>query len=229
MACFCFLGGNDLGMTMPKKFTYFGLFTPVAMPSQCLLEISGKPYEGRSIGFDDWAELKPKTPNGVLPMADMPDGSIITESGAVGRTIAGAIGLLGKGKDFTTSEMLVGMGSDLNTKVMKVVPTIMTINDYDATKKAAFVEGKEDIMSFVQKFKPYLLPVGDRFTSFGLTFGEIDLFCKLFCYANGPYPEMAKGDLGAFYSRMLEVPGIKRVIEGKSKFGALSFYMLAPP
>lgn len=230
MACFAFLtGGGDLGLQMPKKLTYFGIYTPVCMPCQCLLEMSGKPYEGKSITFEEWTELKPKTPNGCLPMADMPDGSAITESGAIGRTIAGSIGLLGKGKDFTTSEMLVGMTADLHTKIMKLVPTIVTVGEYGREKKAAYVAGKEDVMNFVAKFKPYLSESGDRFTSSGLTFGEVDLFCKLYCYVQGPYPEMAKGDLAGFYSRMLEVPGIKRVVEGKSQFGTLGQYLLAPP
>lgn len=226
---------------MPTKMTYFPLFTPTAMPSQCLFEISGRPYQGNTVTFEQWAELKPKSPNGVLPIANMPDGGIITESGAIGRTIAGAIGLLGKGKDYTTSEMLVGMGSDLHAKIMKIVPTVMTIDDYGRKEKAAFEAGKEDVLNFVQKFQPFLLAQGDdgcrlkssrpgdRFTSSGLSFGEVDLFCKLFCYVNGPFPEIAQGDLGAFYARMHQVPGIQAVIAGKSKFGSLNLYLLAPP
>merc|ERR1719378_588594 len=95
------------------------------------LEVSGKPYDARVVAFDEWAALKPTTPTGVLPYADMPDGSVLAESGAIGRVIAGAAGMLGSGKDFGTSEMLVGMNTDLNKKVMAIAPTVMTIKDFD--------------------------------------------------------------------------------------------------
>mmetsp|Transcript_52225 Transcript_52225/g.93686 ORF Transcript_52225/g.93686 Transcript_52225/m.93686 type:complete len:235 (-) Transcript_52225:168-872(-) len=223
------LGGSDLGLSMPKKYTYFGLATPVGLPSMLCLEVSGKPYEGKSVGFEEWPALKPTTPNGVLPYADMPDGSVLAESGAIGRVIAGAAGLLGTGKDFGTSEMLVGMNTDLNKKVMAIAPTAMTIKDFDGSKKAAFADGKPGVLDFLQKYPKFLLPSGDRFTAGGLTFGEIHLFACLYCYAKGPLPEVAKGELSAFYDRMAAVPGIKKVIEGTSKFGELAPYLLPIP
>jgi len=230
MSCFaglpCFGG---LGLSIPKKFTYFPLKTPVAMPSMCCLEISGKAYEGKTVSFDEWPELKPKTPNGSLPTADMTDGSVICESGAIGRTIAGAAGLLGQGKDFATSEMLVGMGADLNKAYSEIAPTIMNVKDFGWQKKSAFNDGKSKVLDFCSKFEKHLLASGDRFTSKGLTYGEIYLFCLLYCYANGAMPEVKEGGLKKFYDRMAAVPGIQRVIDGKSKFGDLMLYMVPIP
>jgi len=137
--------------------------------------------------------------------------------------------MLGSGKDFGTSEMLVGMNTDLFKQVMAIAPTVMTMKDFDGSKKAAFAEGKPAVMEFLQKYQKFLLPSGDRFTASGLTFGEIHLFACLYCYANGPFPEVAKGELSAFYNRMAAVPGIKTVIEGKSKFGNLASYLQACP
>jgi hypothetical protein len=223
------LGATQNNVQMPKKFTYFALKTPVGMPSMCIWEVSGKPFEGKAVNFEEWEALKPKTPNGQLPFADMPDGSVICESGAIGRTIAGAACMLGQGKDFTTSEMLVGMASDMNKDYFAIAPTVMNVKDFDRGKKAAFVEGKEKILNWCTKMSKFLLPGGDRFTKSGMTYGEIHLFCLLHCISNGAMPEVASGELKGFYSRMAEVPGIKRVVEGKSKFGDLGTYLCPLP
>merc|ERR1712070_479529 len=100
-----------------------------------------------------------------------------------------------------------GMGSDLNKKVMEIVPTVMTVASFDAEKKTKFNDGKAAVLEFMEKFKPFLTPAGDRFTASGTTFGEIDLFCKLYCYANGPLPEIATGPLAAFYNRVKDLDG----------------------
>merc|ERR1712032_1595342 len=110
---------------------YFALKTPVGLPSMLCLEVSGKPYEGRAVQMSDWPELKPKTPNGQLPFAEMPDGTAICESGAIGRTIAGAAGLLGQGKDFMMSEVLFGITSDFNKKAMEISPTSLALDQFD--------------------------------------------------------------------------------------------------
>lgn len=230
MTCFaslsgCF-GGSQLGLKAPKRFTYFALATPVGLPSQLLLEITGARCEEISIQMDQWAELKPKTPNGQLPYAELPDGTFVFESGAIGRTIAGAGGLLGAGKDFMMSEQLVGMTADLNKHVMSHAPTVFTVKDFTSEKKQAFAHSKTGVFDFVKKYEKLLLPKGDRFTKSGLSFGEVDLFSKLHCYANGPYPEVATGPLAKFYKRMSEVPGVKKVLNGESKFGKLQTYLI---
>jgi len=219
-------GDGQLSLELPKSFTYFALMTPVGLPSQCLLEIANAKTEGASITMDMWPELKPKTPTGMLPYAVMEDGSAVAESGAIGRAIAGAAGFLGEGKDFIISEMLVGITADLNKKVMNIAPSTFTLKDFDAAKKEAFVEGKPGVIEFLKKYDSMLLPKGDRFTESGMTFGEIDLFCKLVCYAKGPIPEVAEGKLAAFYKRMSEVPGIQKVLDGTSRFGALATYLV---
>lgn len=172
------------------------------------------------------SELKPKTPNGQLPYAEMPDGTFVFESGAIGRTIAGAGGLLGVGKEFMMSEQLVGMTADLNKLVMSHAPSMFTVKDFTSEKKEAFIDSKPGVLDSVKNFEKLLLPAGDRFTKSGLSFGEVDLFCKLYCYANGPHPAVATGPLAAFYKRMSEVPGVKKVLNGESKFGKLQTYLI---
>lgn len=223
------VGGPQLGLVPPKKFTYFALATPVGLPCMCLLEMSGKPYDGKAVGFEEWGELKPKTPSGQLPYAEMPDGTYLVESGAIGRVIAGSAGFLGQGKDYAISEMLCGIINDMNKAVFEVCPTMMTIKDFDATKHQAFMDKKQAILDFFSKCAKHMLPAGDRFTSSGLSYGEISLFCHLYCYANGALPEAKSGPLASFYERMAAVPGIKKVLDGKSKFGNLAGYLLPLP
>lgn len=215
---------------MPKKFAYFDLATPVGLPSQCCLELSGKRCEGRAVPFADWPQVKPTTPNGTLPMAEMPDGTRLSESGAIGRTIAGASGLLGRGGDYMVSEMLLGITSDFNQKAMQIAPTLLTVDSFDAAKKQAHSEGRGAVLEFVEaKYEKFLAPAGDRFTTSGLTLGEIDLFAKLYCHARGAFPEVIEGKLARFYRRMSEVPAIRRVTGGQSQFGELKQFLLPVP
>eukprot|EP00928_Gymnodinium_smaydae_P074721 TRINITY_DN57747_c0_g1_i1.p1 TRINITY_DN57747_c0_g1~~TRINITY_DN57747_c0_g1_i1.p1 ORF type:complete len:234 (-),score=77.39 TRINITY_DN57747_c0_g1_i1:98-799(-) len=230
MACFagCF-GGAKLDLKTPKKLVYFGLATPVALPSMILMELSGKDYEGKIVGFDEWAKLKPTVPHGKLPYAEMPNGFILVESGAIARTIAGSCNKLGHGEDFSMSELLVGMGTDLNKAVFDIAPTIMTLKDFNSAKYKHYVEKAPDVKKMAGNIAQFLKPSGDRFTSTGVTFGEIDLFSKMYCYRNGPLKDFGAGTLDKFYDRMLKIPAVKKVVDGESKFGKLGFYMIAPP
>jgi len=215
----------QLGLEAPKKFTYFALATPVGLPSQLLLNLTDSGCEQVAVQFENWDALKPKTPNGQLPYADMPDGSAIFDSGAIGRTIAGAAGLLGTGKEFSVSEQLVGLTTDINKKVFEISPTAMN-GEFTADKKKAFTEGKPAVLTMLKGYEKSLLPAGDRFTTAGTSFGEVDLFAKLYCWSNGPIPEASQGALKPFYDRMANTPGIKKVLDGTSGFGKLQLYML---
>jgi glutathione S-transferase len=221
----CF-GGPQLGLKAPKKFTYFALATPVGLPSQLLLNLTNTGCEQVAVQFSDWDALKPKTPNGQLPYADMPDGSAIFDSGAIGRTIAGAAGLLGTGKEYSVSEQLVGLTTDINKKVFEITPTVMNVQDFGPAKKKAFIEGKPAVLTMMKGYEKSLLPAGDRFTKAGTSFGEVDLFAKLYCWSNGPIPEASQGALKPFYDRMANTPGVKKVLDGTSGFGKLQLYML---
>jgi hypothetical protein len=80
----------------------------------------------------------------------------------------------------------------------------------------------------VAKYEKWLLPAKDRFTQSGQTVGEIDLFCKLYML-KASLPELSSGAMGAFYTRMEALPGIKKVLDGGSKMGVLHDYLVAMP
>lgn len=226
-------GAPMLDCQMPKKVVYFNLLTPVGLPTMCCLEISRKKYEGEAVKLEDWGDLKPKTPGGQLPYAEMKDGTSICESGAIGRSVAAAAGLLGLGKDFSTSEMLVGIATDLNKEAMGCAPTIMNKDKFDSAKKDAFPDGKQKVLDYCAKAEKFLLEKEgkpkDRFTPSGKTYGEIYLFCILHCHAKGALPEVATSGLKEFYDRMVEMKAIKKVLDGESKFGELAQYLVPLP
>jgi hypothetical protein len=91
-------------------------------PPRSRSQVGGAEYEGQPVGMasfqndlvkDQWPDLKATTPNGQLPTCTLEDGSVIPESGAIMRACAAQTGLLGTGKDFVISEMLIGMTGDL--------------------------------------------------------------------------------------------------------------------
>merc|ERR1711865_506058 len=216
-ACSATEGSPQLDCEFPTEVSYFGLKTPVFLPTLLLLELGDADYKGNSIEMDAWPAMKKTTPGGLLPFAKFNDGEVLTESGAIGRVVAGAAGLLYSGRDYAKSERLVGMTADMNKKVAGFIPTLSNSGlqsgyDWDEAKKVwngtAAIDGKKD-----------------RFTDKGDSFGEVDLFAKLNCYATSIFPEAATGTLKAFYDRFMDMEAVKKVLKGDSKFGKLNLYM----
>lgn len=217
---------SQLSCAAPKKVIYFGV-KAAALPATICLEIGNVDYEAQKVAMDEWKDLKPQMPTGVLPVAVMSDGTMLPESGAIQRTCAAAVGLLGEGKNFMISELLMGLNTDLNKKVQGNVPTMMTVNDWTAEKsKNVQDKVKPEVLEFLAKYEPFL--DGDKFTETGCTIGEIELFCKLHMF-KAAIPEVVQGKLKNFYDRMAAVKGVKKVLDGESKFGELADYMVPLP
>jgi glutathione S-transferase len=72
---------------MPKiKLTYFNI-EGVAEPIRLALALAGQDYEDDRINFADWADMKPKTPYGSLPLMTIDDGPVKTQSSAMLRWV----------------------------------------------------------------------------------------------------------------------------------------------
>lgn len=156
----------------------------------------------------------------------------MVESGAIMRVAAANANLMGTGKDFVVSEMLLGLNGDLIkcTYGSGKVPTVLSVKDFDDKKKTEFEsETKPAVAAQLGKYEQFLLPAGDRFTESGQTLGEIHLFCQLHMLSNGALPEVIQGKLASFYSRMASIPGIKKVLDGQSVMGELAHYLVPLP
>ena len=107
----------------------------------------------------------------------------------------------------------------------------MTSADYKeadwATAKATWETEKSKCIAEVDRFAQFLQgDKEDRFTEKGDSFGEVDLFAKLNCYATSIFPEAATGTLKAFYNRFMEMNAVKKVLKGDTKFGKIGLYMI---
>jgi len=76
-------------MSIPSKIklTYFDI---EGAAEQCRLAfaLAGIPFEDDRVKFQEWKELKPKTPHGKLPLLQIDDGEVKTQSGAILRYAA---------------------------------------------------------------------------------------------------------------------------------------------
>uniref|UniRef100_A0A0G4I631 GST N-terminal domain-containing protein n=1 Tax=Chromera velia CCMP2878 TaxID=1169474 RepID=A0A0G4I631_9ALVE len=72
------------------KLTYFNI-EGVAEKVRLALLLTGTPFEDERIAFPQWAEMKPKTPYGQLPVMKIDDGEEFAQSGAMLRW-AGRLG-----------------------------------------------------------------------------------------------------------------------------------------
>ena len=110
------------------------------------------------------------------------------------------------------------------------VPSAFTLDNFksDEAKKEFNEVTKAKAVAQVAKYEKWLLPAKDRFTQSGQTVVEIDLFCKLYML-KASLPELSSGAMGAFYTRMEALPGIKKVLDGGSKMGVLHDYLVAMP
>lgn len=209
---------------------YFGLKGAGALAT-ILLEQKDVPYEAKAYSFDTWPGFKPKCPTGLLPVIEYKDGVMIPESGAISRVAACRAGLLGTGRDFAISEMLMGLNSDLWDNVKGNVPTIMTVSNWSAEKTAKWNdEFKGKVKMQLGKYGTFLKG-GDKFTSNGCCMGEMELWLRLFMLINGAYPDVLTdvSSLKPFYDRMSAEKGPSKLVNHQTKFGQLPDYFCPFP
>ena len=95
-------------------------------------------YEDKRVNSEEWAQLKPTTPTGALPMMEV-DGKPLTGSGPMARFLAERFGLAGS-NDFENAE-LAGIIDVLEDFHMKVVPWYY---EKDEEKKAQLLKQLQD-------------------------------------------------------------------------------------
>lgn len=226
----------QLAQSEPVTLHYFGL-KGAAGTTTIVLEQGGLEYSVKIYDFPAWGAFKPQTPTGLLPLMEYSDGTMIAESGALARAAAAQAGLLGEGREFARSEMLMGMIADTWKLVGGNAPTIMTVKEggswNDEKKKAWEEEFQPKIKASLERFGKVLLPEGDRFTTSGDLLGELELWYRLYQLIL-PYGGKDKlfGDVSVlkpFYDRVSELPGPKKFSAGETKWGQQPDYFCAVP
>lgn len=228
---FCYNVMAALGQTEKIKIHYFGIKGAAGLATICM-EQGGVDYEAQAYTGEEWGEFKPKTPNGQMPCMEFPDGTLMAESGAISRVAAAQAGLLGEGRDFAKSEMLVGMTADLWKLVAGKVPTRITVTDWTAEKTTSYNEqDKPKIQASLERYPKHLVGDGARFTARGDTMGELELWYRMYQLINGPYPNLLEEVTGLkpFYERVGELQGPKKFATDATKFGELPNYFVPFP
>jgi glutathione S-transferase len=221
----------QLGQSEKITLHYFMIKGAIGTATICL-EQGGIEYEAKAYTMEDWAAFKPKTLTGQLPCLEYEDGTMIAESGAVSRVAAAKAGLLGEGRDFAKSEMLLGMTVDLWKLVAGNVPTIITVGNWTAEKDKAWTdEHRPKVKTSVERYVKLLVGDSARFTNRGDTLGELDLWYRLSQLVNGAWPDLLTEvpGLKAFYERVAELQGPKKFYTDQTKFGALPAYFVPMP
>jgi len=177
--------------TAVKKLTYFALKAAI-FPAVCCMEVGGAEDEGEPVSMGPftndlckvtWDSLKPSTPNGQLPLCTLEDGTVIPESSAIMRACAAQTKMLGDGKDYVLSEMLMGMTGDLvkDTYGSDKVPSAFTLDSFKSAEavKEFNDETKPKAIERVGKYEKYL--TGDKFTTSGITVSSVMCILKPPC------------------------------------------------
>lgn len=221
----------QLGQTEKITLHYFKMKGAAGLTT-IILEQGGCDYGAKGYSFEEWQEFKSKTPNGQMPCFEYEDGTILAESGASARVAAAQAGLLGEGRDFAMSEMLMGMTSDLWKLVGGNVPTIMTVKNWTAEKTTAWTDGfRPKVIASLDRFKKYPKGDGARFTERGDTMGELELWYRMYQLISGPFPDLLAEVpvLAPFYKRVSELQGPTKFATDGTKFGELPNYFVAFP
>merc|ERR1711860_114756 len=150
--------------------------------SRMLFAAGGKPFVDDRISFDKWGELKPKTPQGTLPVLEVDEGKsgkwCVTQSTSVARYLAREFCLCGKGaKEMATADMILDTVIDLFGKVIPIV-----FNKDEAEKAEKMKEFKSEtapkILGILEKLVSETGKGGFAVGS-NLTLGDLSLFVYL--------------------------------------------------
>eukprot|EP00933_Yihiella_yeosuensis_P052029 TRINITY_DN50003_c0_g1_i1.p1 TRINITY_DN50003_c0_g1~~TRINITY_DN50003_c0_g1_i1.p1 ORF type:complete len:224 (-),score=64.12 TRINITY_DN50003_c0_g1_i1:194-865(-) len=220
-----------LGQTEKITIHYFKI-KGAAGAATIVMEQGGLDYGAKAYSFEEWQEFKPKTPNGQLPCFEYEDGTMLAESGSAMRVAAAQAGLLGEGRDFAKSEMLIGMTTDLWKLVGGQVPTMMTVTNWDEAKvKTCKEETLPKIIASLGRYPKHLVGDGARFTERGDTLGELEFWYRLYQLINGAMPDVltAVPELKAFYDRVSQLQGPKKFAANETKFGEMPHYFVPLP
>jgi hypothetical protein len=215
----------------PVKLHYFPIKAR-GFPALLALEVGKVNYEAVKIPFDEWGEKKASGvyPFGYLAGLELADGTMINETNAILFTI-GKIARLNGGStnDFGTSSMLACKAAEVFTEFTKVCPTAPsgTLKDWTDEKQKAFDESKTKFDGYLEMFAKLCDDEG-KFTKQGNTTGELHLFALLYSMKVTGFTGIPE-KLEKFYSRLMELDGVKTCVEEKTKFGEINDYVAKAP
>jgi glutathione S-transferase len=154
---------NTFGIPTNKmtkiKLTYFDI-EGAAEPTRLALALAGQEFEDVRVSFADWKDLKPKTPYGQLPLMNIDDGPVQTQSGAMLRWVGTACSetLYPRDKVYAIEEAM-GVVGDLISAFQPCLYMAMSPQKYGRPEGFQTTEeGKELIKTMRENFVKNDLP-----------------------------------------------------------------------
>lgn len=204
---------------------------------------AGPGSKGTGDLWGEWLEMKHDTVWAYLPNLILADGtkigtelSIMQYLARKNPSLAGA-----DDKEFLVSQDLLHQAEELYQKFAQKVPTVMA-QDKSAEEYQKFINGADKdthsnaqgLQVYLAQFEDYFTKVGGKdgkFTSSGMTIGEIKLFVTLQLLV------MVKADalsaytnLSKFVSNFTGNGKVAAILEGKARnMTPLAQYFIAPP
>lgn len=177
-----------------------------------LFAASELPFEDERVPRDQWAELKPKTPTGALPILEV-DGETLVQSGAIARFISKEAGMEG----LTSLEQAkVDMICESITEIRENAAKAMFIGD-DEQKAKALDEFLESCPTIFGNLQDRLQESGNNkgfFVGDKMTRADVHFYATVELLQS-KLPNVLKGCdlLSELYDRVASDPNIARYLK----------------
>nr|XP_034308305.1 glutathione S-transferase 1-like isoform X2 [Crassostrea gigas] len=182
------------------KLTYFDIRGRAEI-SRLLFAAAGVQYADDRIKREDWPALKPKTPQGQLPILTIDDTATLPQSLAIARFLAREFGLSGKTNlEQAQCDVIVQTTEDLRAEWVKV------FREPDETKKAELQ--KKLVEEIVPKFWKIFQDT--------LTLGDLAVYDVMEIHTRD-YPDLIKNfpQLQTHRQKVASIPNIKKYLENR--------------
>jgi len=197
------------------KLTYF----PIRARGECarlLFAQANVPYEDDRVPFEKWAELKPHTPFGTIPILEV-DGVVIAQSFAINRFLARKFGLAGKTPiEEAKVDMIADLAKDFNTDIGNYLPVAGGLRPGD--KEELYTT---KVVPAIEKYGPFLVKAlkesgSGFFVGKSVTWADLmiaDFFRSFVTFQPTALDKFA--DIKAHMERIEQLPNIKKWIESR--------------
>jgi len=133
---------------------------------------AGQEYVDKRIEFPDWADLKPKTPQGSMPILEVAGGPTLVQSFAIARYLAREFKLYGKtNNDMAVVDQIIDNGAEL---IDAYIPIVFNKDEEEkAEKMKAFREN--NLVNFLKYTEALVKQTGKKGFAVGdsLTLADI--------------------------------------------------------
>ena len=214
-------------MSALMRFSYFPL-TARGLSTLLTMEEYNVKYTANKVQMANWPEMKASgvCPFGQLPLLETEDAGAVTQSLAVLKYLGRRENAVGTNVvEQTRNDMIMGLADDMFSDLMKANPSLKVPVRPDEDMATLWQVTLPARLTPLEKF---LGAGNDRFTESGRSVGEMHLFSVMHQMKTvSPTCLDATPALSAFYERVLALPSVQTVLDGKSAFGEVAPFFVS--